>query len=66
MPGYLVSDGLIGERVARFEFLWPEGCDETEVETERIDDILHFRVSDRSFSYSRLGLAYSRTGDVDL
>lgn len=46
--------------------LWPEGCDETEVETERTGDVMHFRMSDRSFSYSRLGLAYSRTDDVDL
>ena len=46
--------------------LWPEGCDETEVETERTGDVIHFRVSDRSFSYSRLGLAYSCTADADL
>ena len=46
------------------DHLWPEDCEQTEIEIERVGNGISFRLADRSFSYSRLGVAYSRTGDV--
>jgi len=36
--------------------LWPQNCEQTEVETERTGDGIRFCLDDCSFSYSRLGL----------
>ena len=47
------------------DHLWPKECKQTEVEIERVGDAIGFRVADRPFRYSRLGLFCCPTGDAD-
>ena len=47
-------------------YLWPVNCEQAEVDIERKSDGMYFSVSDRLFSYSRLGLVRSPSHDSDL